>query len=377
MNDLINFLTSERAIPFYMIILIISMCYIFYYAFRKSSHYRKKKQNTMELKRLVEDVKIEENKKIESKGVENKIQEEKTVEPEKMESKIEEVSLPPIEEKKEPIKESRNLPIERVVFEKREEQPQQEIVKPIQIEEKEEKIEPPILETIPTPVMTNVPILEPTITPVVISTPKEIEQEKLVEKTPIEESSEIIYTNTVPEKEEAKEQLKVITEQLEKEQTIQNIELTEFEKMQEDTAIISLDELMKKAGEMTEKIDALQYEDEGNEPITLEEFEKRKQEVMATAEKEKKEEEAVLALDDLYHVKITPVSELKPISSEPKFKSSPVISPVYGIEKEEKKELKNTELELENTANYEKLDEEIRKTNKFIAALKELQKKLD
>ena len=38
---------------------------------------------------------------------------------------------------------------------------------------------------------------------------------------------------------------------------------------------------------------------------------------------------------------------------------------------------KSTELELENTANYEKLDEEIRKTNEFLATLKELQKKLD
>ena len=34
-------------------------------------------------------------------------------------------------------------------------------------------------------------------------------------------------------------------------------------------------------------------------------------------------------------------------------------------------------MELENTANYEKLDEEIKKTNEFLKVLKELQKKLD
>ena len=34
-------------------------------------------------------------------------------------------------------------------------------------------------------------------------------------------------------------------------------------------------------------------------------------------------------------------------------------------------------MELENTANYDKLDEEIKKTNSFLAVLKELQKKLD
>ena len=56
-----------------------------------------------------------------------------------------------------------------------------------------------------------------------------------------------------------------------------------------------------------------------------------------------------------------------------KFKSSPIISPIYGVEKEET----NETLELENTANYEKLDAEIKKTNEFLSKLKELQKKLD
>ena len=64
------------------------------------------------------------------------------------------------------------------------------------------------------------------------------------------------------------------------------------------------------------------------------------------------------------------------ISQDKKFKSSPIISPVYGIEKKEE-DLSPTELELENTANYEKLDEEIKKTNEFLMTLRELQKKLD
>ena len=53
------------------------------------------------------------------------------------------------------------------------------------------------------------------------------------------------------------------------------------------------------------------------------------------------------------------------------FRSSPVISPIYGIEPP------RTELELENTANYDKLDEEIKKTNEFLMTLRELQKNLD
>ena len=127
--------------------------------------------------------------------------------------------------------------------------------------------------------------------------------------------------------------------------------------MQEDTAIISIDELMAKAKESYDANEKYEdsYQDEGNEPITIDELEARrapKEEIKITEEKEVKNN----------------------ISEERKFKSSPIISPIFGIEKHEKNV---NDLELENTANYEKLDEEIRKTNEFIGTLKELQKKLN
>ena len=53
---------------------------------------------------------------------------------------------------------------------------------------------------------------------------------------------------------------------------------------------------------------------------------------------------------------------------------SPIISPIYGIEEPVKK---NNTLELENTANLQKFDDEIRKTNEFLNKLRELQEKLD
>ena len=91
------------------------------------------------------------------------------------------------------------------------------------------------------------------------------------------------------------------------------------------------------------------------------------------------------------HIAIAPIKEeQKPLrvpykETEQGFKSSPIISPVYGIERKQFEEaekinppqINSNELALENTANYEKFDAEIRKTNEFIAALKELQKKLD
>ena len=66
-----------------------------------------------------------------------------------------------------------------------------------------------------------------------------------------------------------------------------------------------------------------------------------------------------------------------------KFKNSPFISPVYGIEKEKKDPVTPVvpvhadSIELEQTANLEKLDQEIKKTNEFLKVLKELQKNLD
>ena len=71
------------------------------------------------------------------------------------------------------------------------------------------------------------------------------------------------------------------------------------------------------------------------------------------------------------------VESVKPLSESyqntRKFERTPVISPIYGIEKTETAE----NIALENTANYDKLDEEIKKTNEFLMTLRELQKNLD
>ena len=61
------------------------------------------------------------------------------------------------------------------------------------------------------------------------------------------------------------------------------------------------------------------------------------------------------------------------VSTDTKFKNSPIISPVFGIDVQEK----INAIELENTANLGKLDEEIRKTNEFLNTLRELRKNLE
>ena len=207
-----------------------------------------------------------------------------------------------------------------------------------------------------------------------------------MESTP---EPEITYTAIEPNPEQAQEELRKLTEELEKaEEETRNIDLTSYEEAQERDAIISLDELLKKSKEMYANNELTQYEDEGNEPISLADLEAKMKQVAAIEQTPVEYQEPVvetiteqvvetpvqqqMILDDFNTVKVEP--EKRPVYQETyKYKPSPIISPIYGIEKT----TQQTDLELENTANYEKLDEEIKKTNEFIMSLKDLQKHLD
>ena len=249
----------------------------------------------------------------------------------------------------------------------------------------------PVLEVIETPEeVTTVPIVAPErveTTPIV---------EEKVETPKVEE--ELQYTTIEPDQKTAQLELKKLEEELrrqqeeeiqEQEEVSNNISLTNYEEEQEENAIISLEELVKKSKDMYEANELTQYADEGNEPITLQELEakvgKESTKIEDTfiienvvSEEELNtpvlEEEPVLqqvTLDDFNTVK---VEDIKQNTEEIKrFKSSPIISPIYGIEKE----VSDNDMELENTADYEKLDQEIKKTNEFLMTLRELQSKLD
>lgn len=265
----------------------------------------------------------------------------------------------------------------------------------VEIEEDEVTYEEPVLEVVyenPEPVVSN--IVEekeviPTIEEVEIEESENIPSVEVLEPIPQKEELNIEYSSVEPNINEAKEELHKITEELKEqeekvEEVIENISLTEYEKEQEETAIISLEELVKKSKEMYEANELTQYSDEGNEPISIKEIEMRVGREAApvteqfainnvvSIEEEKLEEikenvQDKVVLDDLNTIKTKIEPEVK------RFKSSPIISPIYGIEKQEVV----NELELENTADYEKLDAEIKKTNEFLMTLKELQNKLD
>ncbi len=345
MSGLIEFLTTEEMILVYVLVGIASVLYFIIYILDKTAMKRKQRQNTRELQKIV----------LESSA-------------DSLDEKVENVSEEPV-----------LMPI----------------TEEMKVEEPEVKESEPVLEvsnvsqTEEVAVMPEVERLSIEEQPIqVVATEVTSEESNMVPN--VEE--ELQYTNIEPNPSEAQAELMRLTETLEKaEEEVKNIDLTAFEEEQEQNAIISLDELMSRNKALYESGELEKLEDEGNEPISLQDLEERMKAVQTEAESIETEpsivpvEESIsepkqMVLDDFQTASISTVDttkvEEKPVYQEhKKFKSSPVISPVFGIEKPAINN--SSDIELENTANYEKLDEEIRKTNEFLMTLKELQKNLD
>lgn len=350
MNELISFLTSKEIIVVYIVALIAcTLCFVIY-LLDKNYYKRKQKHNTKELNKLVEKI--------------NEVIEEEY-----------EVTTPEIVD--EPI-------LSPIV----ETNKQQELAVSSIEENVTNKEEVEILETLD-------------VSELILETMTDEDEEQKVEE-------ELTYTSIEPNVQQAQEELMRLTAELEKaEQESKNIDLTAYEEEQEENAIISLEELVRKSKEMYESNEITQYEDEGNEPISLEDLERRMSkikeeaisienetpiiietieqtpvEIMEVQENRIDPNTTQLVMDDFMTIdqtKTAPQESTKPAVSTAyqtikKFERSPVISPIYGIERK----LPSAEdIELENTANYEKLDEEIKKTNEFLMTLRELQKNLD
>ena len=377
MENVIDFLATKEVLIVLAIIGLILFVYfiLWFHEFMKKHEEKKKLQNnTMQLNKLVEEV--------------AKARKEETS------------NVTPItkeEPKKEEVKEAKiEVPLVNNTT----------VVTPTvvpEVEVKEEKVE--TKEPTPDVVIESVASSPIEVEPVVVSVKENpvnindsiILNEKYEEKvevvepeviTPVEspknEEEVIKYKDEVYTESEAKAELERITEELKKLETEdkeENIELTKFETEQEENAIISLDELIAKGKTITEQNEVTQYQDDGNEPISIQELEERyrkeKEQVeVLEVEEEPKTEKPKLSIDDFLSAK-EKVPSINEAYTEKKstYHPSPIISPIYGIEEEPVR--KNTTLELENTTNLQKFDEEIRKTNEFLSKLKELQQKLD
>lgn len=337
-SNLIEFLTSKEILIVYLIAGIACLVCFIIYLVEKNNDKLKQRHNTRELNKLVEQIKeetyvyddeeIEYEKPIletieygtdEVGSVSDLVQQTLEV------SKDEEVALTEDVEDLEEIVEIEDL-VEEV---------------------QENKVEEPVIEV-----------------------------ENLEDLNDIEFKEELIYTDIEPDQETARLELKKIEEELRKQESIsdiENIALTNYEEQQEESAIISLEELLKKSKEMYEKNEITQYADEGNEPISLQDLEKKFGEKNENYDEPFIIEDVVPENSEKVEIEELIIEDTKPVvKEEKKFTISPVISPIYGLQKSP-----TSDLELENTADYDKLDEEIKKTNDFLTTLKDLQNKLD
>lgn len=326
MKELMEFLTSKEIIIVYVITALACLsCFVFYLVEKNNSKLRRK-HNTRELNKLVEALK-EEN----------------------------EVSSEPIIYDK---------PILQTNIEATASSVTELIENTVEIKEVEEKV------------LAEKQIVEDAKKLVI--EPIDIVSEAVVLKEDVKE--ELQYTSVEPDKETAKLELKKLTEELKKQAEeqpeIENIALTNYEEEQEEKAIISLEELMKKSREMYKANELTQYADEGNEPISIQDLEMQMGDRKIASYDEPFIIEDVVPKEEIVEVdNSTSENVLVDDNTDKKFQNSPIISPIFGIERDDS--MSSNELELENTANYEKLDEEIRKTNEFLMTLKELQKHLD
>lgn len=435
MSNIINLLTSQEMIVVYIVTGIACFIYFVIFMIDRSYYKRKRRQNTKELNQLVEDINIELAKENDMTNTDSLLNIENTynepvlepisnndfvyVEPiNRVVEKKEEVKAVPVVENKAinvdtMIEEITITPAPAVMEEvilsdnKKEDLTAESLDEPeiVEVIEETTPVEPVTIEPIEVPVIeteqakveleehkeeieNTISVEEnPTVTTVTAEEEVLEVQPEVIE--PVKETEELTYTNIEPTKQEAQAELRRLTEELEAASSSQEekITLTSFEEEQERDAIISLEELIKRSKEMYESNEISQYDDE-NIPISLSDLERQIQETLQETEildtptepvlietptiEPIKEEQEQLVLEDLNTVE---VSE-KPISNAYKtevFKISPVISPIYGIEKTRN----SNDMELENTANYEKLDAEIKKTNEFLATIKDLQKNLE
>ena len=371
MENVIDFLATKEVLIVLAIMGVILAVYfvLWFMEFMKKHEERKKLQNnTIELNKMVlEEINkkaSESSNKVETPKKEKIKVEEKPIEVNNVNTnnineqvKTEVLEVPDIAPT---VKENNQITADNLVVTPVE-------VKPVVVDAPKEELVPNDNILLNNQFNEEVKIVEPeVITPVT---------------APKNEEEVIKYKDEVYTKSEAKEELERITNELKKlnEEEKQNIELTKYETEQEENAIISLDELLAKGKTLVEQNEVTQYQDDGNEPISISELEERyrnKEENVEVldAEDEVKSEKPKVSIDEFLSANANKET-VQAYQNKSTYHPSPIISPIYGIEKEPIN--KNTTLELENTANYQKFDEEIRKTNEFLSKLKELQQKLD
>lgn len=200
----------------------------------------------------------------------------------------------------------------------------------------ENKVVQVVEEIVEKPIEVKETIIEKTIEPVIVETKKEQEQEIVIEKDKVD-----IEINN-----------------LEEEHQIDTIN-------DEESAIISFDELKTSVNTALSMDGTVKYEDEKTAVISISELQKLYEESSNIGSKTTNKEVELMTFD------VKKVDDLPKIKDYSSFQTTPFISPVHGLTQTE------NDIILTSTANLERLNKEIKKTNEFLQALKVLKKNLD
>lgn len=186
---------------------------------------------------------------------------------------------------------------------------------------------------------------------------------------PIDENErfDIDETNTKSEvaltekQKKAKEELERVFNQmssdLEKQEPTKD-EIDEFERKQEENAIISYKQLMEEAKKLKEKAD--EYEQEADKVADM------------------KIDDAINTYEKHSKINASEIETSKPQEAYQGFKNSDIISPIYGIQKEKKDKKITTKFKTNDIISkaYNEVDEEREENTQFLNSLKEFRKNL-
>ena len=230
----------------------------------------------------------------------------------------------------------------------------------------------PVPEEVAVPEVTNNPVADIPVPD--IPTPEEVVADVPVTEVPVAEE----VVPEVPTTEEVG-----TDEPTDMQEPNNSIDVARYENDQEENAIISLDELERKSEEMYAANEETQYADEGNEPISLEDLENRRQQIVNSEVNEEVSTEVLedgnnpAAVENVEVMEDAPTEEVEELAepeqlsfddsyeeSKHSFKSTPFISPVFGFDRSDSISNK------ERVAQKEKAD-------KFLSNLKDLQNRLN
>ena len=190
--------------------------------------------------------------------------------------------------------------------------------------------------------------------------PKQVESKKVKE-----EETELLEDITSNDFSQNEEEDIYIESDLEKTQAqirveeIKEDKYAKFEEEQEKNAIISYNELKKSFDKLYSENEKIQYIDDDEIPINIDEL------YQLSKKQEKKEtlEDTIKRINEMSTPKKEEYQQKENVTTST-FKSSPLISPVYGIQK--------PPVETKTT-----VDKDIQNANQFLQSLKELKNNLD